>query len=782
MSTTLPLTYDDCIVLFSPYYVNDRTKDHRSKLFLSELKHYAEKEKNQRNQGSYILTDLNIDVTNMESAKALLFEQNQKYGFGDNDLHVEWVFWLASFYSHRSGQNKAAANARVNRLPAGGGDAILNLIRRLANAQPGSFEELVALLIQNKLMNSIVDANGTPLKPTRSLWSTATDFQFHDFNNIINPNPNNLLINNANSVANLIPVTPNTIHERAINLNGRIFPIPITRFTGLVNIGIANNNGIDANQLAQLYHDIKKILLTNIPAVGGQDNANGCQIAQYFTWERLTHSNNAAQLIPNSNDNVFKSPNAHTSLANLFNPLIAFLATPVQMAASTQPELDKLISVLNNLIRKIRRNIFEAKEFGFNQDAFFLKLFLNNAVKNAVVPVSSWFTRNTTKGASNPQETYYRKATNGEIWERLPNGGERCVEITDPQIQPTIKKSNKCFGLGVVQQSTSNSSLTCANYFKECINGGDLTNCKAYLYDNNFWENASKEVQSMIPHMAFSTLKSFQFETYNEFSKSHNRSFKMVQNWQQWLDACKKSGKLTPADITTISANVKLQEYLNALVDKVNNNPAILNKDYSDEKPSDLNAAFKGTLLAKRGLNFEVVPKSTFSSQIINLQKALSDSRNRAVVSLGQNILPGVRLVLSGGGMPVIQLQADILEGQYLTLKNRLKQSNKDLAPGDDKKIQDLIQELKEKERKLNEFIVMTDRYADLLQVFGQTDKETVLTVDHLEQFTQARDNYFNKVSKKQNSLMSIIQAISDKVSEVVNKSETTPKKTEPLN
>ena len=181
-------------------------------------------------------------------------------------------------------------------------------------------------------------------------------------------------------------------------------------------------------------------------------------------------------------------------------------------------------------------------------------------------------------------------------------------------------------------------------------------------------------------------------------------------------------------------------------------------------------------------LNLEQDLKDAISNIYIREQKALSDSRNRAVVSLGQNILPGVRLVLSGGGMPVIQLQADILEGQYLTLKNRLKQSNKDLAPGDDKKIQDLIQELKEKERKLNEFIVMTDRYADLLQVFGQTDKETVLTVDHLEQFTQARDNYFNKVSKKQNSLMSIIQAISDKVSEVVNKSETTPKKTEPLN
>lgn len=770
MSTTLPLTYDDCIVLFSPYYVNDRTKDHRSKLFLSELKHHAEKLKNQRTQGSYLNTDLDIDVNNMESAKGLLFEQNQKYGVGDNDLHVEWVFWLASFIHHRSNKTKAQVNNQNK-----SGDAIVNLIRRLANAQPGSFEELVALLIQ-KLMVNITDANGTTLLPIRSSWSTASDFIFNDFNNVN-------LINNIQHIPTLngpiALIASNHINQRAIErLN---LPRQISKFNIAVPpIGIAHNNGIDAAELIQLSNLVRQCLLTNIAQVGGQNNANGCQIAQYFSWESLTHSG-GTPLIPNSNDILFKNQNAHISMDNFFIPLITFLNNAGQVNATNQAEFNKLTSVLNNLLNKLRRDTFDAKEFGFNQDAFFLKLFLNNAVKNTVLPVSSWFTRNTTKGASNPQETYYRRL-NGEIWERLPNGGERCVEISDPQIQPTIKKSNKCFGLGVEQQSTVNPALTCANYFKECINGGDLTKCKAYLMDNSFWLNASKEVQSMLPHMAYSTLKSFQFETYDEFSKSHNRSFKMIQTWQQWLDACKKSGKLQPNDLVTISGNVKLQEYLNALVDKVNNNPAILNTDYYGEKPSDLNAAFRGTLLAKRGLNFEVVPKSTFSSQIINLQKALSDSRNRAVVSLGQNIVPGVRIVLSGGGMPVIQLQADILEGQYLTLKNRLKQSGKDLATGDDKKIQDLIKELKEKERKLNEFIVMTDRYADLLQVFGQTDKETVLTVDHLEQFTQARDNYFNKVSKKQTSLMSIIQAISDKVSEVVNKTETTPKKTVPLN
>ena len=335
---------------------------------------------------------------------------------------------------------------------------------------------------------------------------------------------------------------------------------------------------------------------------------------------------------------------------------------------------------------------------------------------------------------------------------------------------------NKCFGLGV----QNSGSLTCANYFRDCINGGNISSCKNYMKDTKFWLNAADEVSNMLPEMAYQTLKSFEFETYDEFSKVARRSFKMVQTWQQWLDTHQKSGKLNKQEVNAISANVKLQEYLNALILKVNNNPAILNKDYYGEKPSDLSQSFKGTLLAKRGLKFEVVPKNTTTSSIINLSKALQDSRNRTRVLLGTPNNLGVSLVLTGGA-PVNQLQADIILGQFQALKERLRQNNKDLAPADEQKIKEMIDELRQKEAKLSEFIIMTDRYADLIQAFGQQDSNTLLTIDHLQQFTKARDNYFSKVSKKQISLMSIIQSISDKVSEIDNKSSADTRKTTPI-
>lgn len=728
MSTTLPdLTYDDCIVLFSDFHVEDATKDHRSKLFLSELKHHAQGEKARRTGGSFIRADLNIDINNMESAKAKLF--NNKYGLGDNDIHVEWTFWLASVIEARSSKNNQ--NMRTN----SSHNLMLSLIKRLATAQPGTFDELVVLLIQTKLLSSITDG-ARPLLDSQSEWSKATTFTFKDLR--------------ANSlIADSINVHP----LRSLQV----------RATSAANYHVASVASTNGNLQATIVNEAPLILnaLEYETQPGTADIARGVQLSQYSPWFAI----GANVLI--STDARYNNANANISNGS-------FMYDMTQAGAGPVANTNKVVTLYNTIRNKFKGDISGAKEFGYKQDTFFVKLLLKAAVKNAVLPVSNWFNLPVASGTTNPSETYYRKRT-GEIWERLSNGTERCVDASDPTIQASINRGNKCFGLGVEQQS---GSLTCANYFKECITNGNIANCKKYLNDNNFWQNASAEVKNMLPEMAYHTLKSFEFETYDEFSKLKNRSFKMVQTWQQWLEACKKNGKLNATDLTTITANVKLQEYLSAIVKKVNDNPAILNKDYYDEKPSDLNAAFKGTVLGKKGLVYEVVPRSTFGSQIQNLTRALNDSRNRTVVNLGSNMNSSVRLFLTGGGSPFSELKADLIEGQFKALQSRLKDNKKDISPNDEITIKKLIEQLREKELKLNEFIVMTDRYADLLQVFGQHDKETVLTIDHLKQFTDARDNYFQKVSKKQISLMSIIQSIADKVNEIDNKSPSDSRKT----
>lgn len=726
MSTTVSnINYDDCIVLFS----NDHTgpsRDFRSRLFMSELKHHALKEKGA--QVGFRTGDLNIDVNNMEAAKSIYFKDNKKYGLGDNDLHVEWVFWLASVVYLRSGQNRVA----INTASAGAGDAILALIRKLANAQPGSFEELVALFISEKLLDTLTNSTGGTLMPTRSSWGTAAEFRFKD----LQANP---LIANASAIAG------NSLNERASDA-----------------FEIITNTNFDFTLLLTL-------------TVAG--TANGVQIAQYINWNAITNpaGGTPANLLDVSTNNRYTDANAFINMRNFFNDY-GNASASADVATQRAAQL-----VRTNLRDKIINDCLNAKQFSWKQDAFMLKR-LFKSLKNVTVPLSNWFNKpvNDPNSATLSNEKYYRKSLDGTLWEKLPNGTEKCVDTSDATVLASLKEDDKCFGLGVEQQVTTaaGNNLTCSDYFKDCITNGSVNECKSFLSEPTFWNVAAKEVDTMIPELAHQTLKSFEFETYDEFSKQARRSFKMVQSWSEWLDACVTKGRLNTNEKQTISQNVKLQEYLNALVKKVNDNPAILNKDYYGDKPSDLSTVFKGTLLAKRGLTYEAVPKNTDVATVARLANLIQDSQRRAVINFGQNIHPSVKIVLSGGAPSLMQLKADLIQQQYNVLKTRLKQLNKDIAPNDEAQVKKLIDELRKKELKLNEFIVFAERYADLIQVFGQTDKETSLTIDHLEEFTKARDNYFTKVSRKQNSLMSILQAIADKVNDIDNKSTPKDRKT----
>ncbi len=742
MSTTVSnINYDDCIVLFS----NDHTgpsRDFRSRLFMSELKHHALKEKGA--QVGFKPSDLDIDVKNMEAAKSIYFKDNKKYGLGDNDLHIEWVFWLASVILLRSNQTKDAIN---NLNPAAArGNAILALIQKLANAQPGSFEELVALFISNKLLATLNNAAGVNLIPTRSAWGTATDFQFKNLG--------------ANAL----------ITERDPRRTFNINPLPT------INERAFSVARIVSDQPNWITNDMAIGLLTFVND-STQDFSNGIQISKYFTWPAIPNAASTTILLRASTDARFTSPDADDNLDNFGTDVDAVLR-----AAPLVPADVALIQPLVDSLRlKIQNDCLNAKQFSWKQDAFMLKR-LFKSLKNVTVPVSNWFNKpvNDPNSATLSNEKYYRKSLDGTLWERLPNGTEKCVDTSDATVLASLKEDDKCFGLGVEQQvtTTAGNNLTCSDYFKDCITNGSVNECKSFLSEPTFWNVAAKEVDTMIPELAHQTLKSFEFETYDEFSKQARRSFKMVQSWSEWLDACVTKGRLNPTEKQTISQNVKLQEYLNALVKKVNDNPAILNKDYYGDKPSDLSTVFKGTLLAKRGLTYEAVPKNTDVATVARLANLIQDSQRRAVINLGQNIHPSVKIVLSGGAPSLMQLKADLIQQQYNVLKTRLKQLNKDIAPNDEAQVKKLIDELRKKELKLNEFIVFAERYADLIQVFGQTDKETSLTIDHLEEFTKARDNYFTKVSRKQNSLMSILQAIADKVNDIDNKSTPKDRKT----
>ena len=101
----------------------------------------------------------------------------------------------------------------------------------------------------------------------------------------------------------------------------------------------------------------------------------------------------------------------------------------------------------------------------------------------------------------------------------------------------------------------------------------------------------------------------------------------------------------------------------------------------------------------------------------------------------------------------------------------RLKKYGKEISKDDFAKITALIESLKKSEEKLNKAILYTEKYARLLEVYGQKDNTTILSMNHLKEFVDNRNKIFTRVSKKQNDLLSIIRS----VAEAVNKETPSP-------
>lgn len=760
MSTTLPNSrqYDD----FLPLFTNNK-QDRRPSLFLSSLKNSANGLRKTANRNGYDVADLALN--NWDAKNAEFFKE--KYGLGDNDAHIEWIYFLVNTIALRAGQTKVLLNLPVvvNGPVSTNGDEVLEAIKKVGNAPQGSMAQLVALLLQHKLLSSVTKiVPGTPpenLTVNPSRWGEATDFLFRTEAQMVAADiiGNNVFTGVTQMELNNMFLQLRNGQYGVISWQSNLLTLFARQFNRILNISV---NGVYPGKYvtwAQYTSDA-----TDIPALRNTVIIEASNSLRYNNptsvnnaWGNLQADINRAftELI---NGGVTGPTLDPTNPAN--TPLVKSMLNRHQAA----------INILNSFNQKIRDDIFGAVDFGYNYDKFFVNTFLTRAVKNAKLPVSS-IIRDFSDTNQTTQDKYYRRP-DGTLMERKKDGTEVSVDEGSATHQ-ALKESDKCYTTGV----TNDGNLTCSKYIRECISGGDVTNCKNYLISNNFWQNASKEVEDMLPMIAYQTLKSFEFGTIPVFSKSVNRTIKKVQNWGEWLESLKSSSKLQASEITTISGNVKLQEYLNALVFKVNSNPAIINEDYKDLIQTDFSENFKNNLLAKMGLKLNLAPRSLSTSSLINLSNAMVDSRNRMRISLGS--MPGVSLTMFGGAsraenhlLNTVQQQHQLISNTFEALKKNLKNHKKEIAAGDDADITKMIQELKDREVKLNNLILITEKYTELLETYGQQDSNSSLTMKHLDEFVTQRNNYFEKVSRKQVNLMSIIRSIAEKVNELSDKSQ----------
>merc|ERR1711968_109367 len=377
----------------------------------------------------------------------------------------------------------------------------------------------------------------------------------------------------------------------------------------------------------------------------------------------------------------------------------------------------------------------------YNWDKYVLGSLLKSAVKAASSRTSSFFDVSTPTGPL--ENAYYRKVGDTANLYTMVNGVETAVQIGSDEAKK-LKMGANCYDLGM-KSGNAGEQATCFKLIKNCLAGNDIGACKQFMKNNNYWNAVKDDIAKTNLDLARQLLESFGFPVLTEDNQEAGMKLKVFANANQWLQhlADNKFGKagttFSDNDIKAIAANVKLVGYLDALVAKVNRNPGVLNPDYSKDGPNNTSRAFAGNRLSSYGIT-----------------------------------LSSVGYVMRGGGAAVQQFEdmqnnnllplrlSKVVEEHYEQFVNSLKSANKDLDQKDKNDITKLIADLKVVEDKLFKAAIYTSKYQDLVSVFGQEDTKGLITLDHLQEFVDKRNNYFTRVGKQQDALTSILKALAD--------------------
>lgn len=343
---------------------------------------------------------------------------------------------------------------------------------------------------------------------------------------------------------------------------------------------------------------------------------------------------------------------------------------------------------------------------------------------------------------------------------------------SDSDAAKALTQTDKCFGTNVDFTNLTGkpaAGKTCSDYLQDCLSGKNIDKCKIYLNTDTFWSDSRKEVEDMLPFMAVKTLEAFEFKRVN---KNGVQQFQSVDQWLAQIQKKETSpGKpmLSDTEFKAIQGNDKLRGYFNMLVDKINKNPQILNPGMAAVAPSA--DQFGDSYLSRLGVKARA-PRRSVVGEVARLGQLVSDHQARLRVSIGGPFGFGSTFWLTGGADSVKESTWSLIQAQYNGLVAQLKNAGKSVSDADDKKIKQLIDELRQREIKLNQVVNVINNYNQLLRVHGQTDADSQLSYSHIKQFVDKRDHLLQRVTKRQSDLVSIIQSLAKAVNKETDKTD----------
>lgn len=305
----------------------------------------------------------------------------------------------------------------------------------------------------------------------------------------------------------------------------------------------------------------------------------------------------------------------------------------------------------------------------------------------------------------------------------------------------------------------------CGIYILECLlnyNTDGFLNCN--LDDEGFFDVTMEEINSIHPIIALRTLEKFSFEKIYVYEPNFNHNILLIEDYKTWFNRIIKNTSIPSKIIDNIKKNKKFEIYMQNLVDYVNKNPAILNKDIDYKQ--------KKIYQNKEFNNKETVNMIQILDLVeTNIKSILEDIKNNKhnIVYLAQiynNYLKPVyydklRKVQDNMNykiekiikVPASSIGLEVIFDKYM---NDLISKNIFLLPKDFEKIKSKLQATIELEKEIFEILILLFKYLQYLELFKNYKSEE-LTKEKIQFITTT---YYRYIEKKLNEELEIIKLI----------------------
>jgi hypothetical protein len=285
------------------------------------------------------------------------------------------------------------------------------------------------------------------------------------------------------------------------------------------------------------------------------------------------------------------------------------------------------------------------------------------------------------------------------------------------------------------------------------------------LRDADPFDIAVEDIKKMHPDMIKNVLKTFGFDVREK------DGIKTIQPYDDWFNTVYHN---LPKDVkeALVQKNIasKLARYLQALVEILNKNPAILNKNMKTAPPvNDTVTGVKEFKLPVYSGEKEKVNEASLTDAIIaNFSNSLVPV-NPLIASLASaNVVPMAFTGVQMGGAEAAATTGDRLLQIYEMLVQRFSNNGKRLDKDDDAKVRGNINKIKAYEKDTVDLIKLLKDYNDLVDILktlggdvkNSPHKMTVSAIS--KSISEVRDAIKAQMQVQQNAINSLLTVFSN--------------------